>query len=188
MLASIVVLVAAPAVAHDASGLAGGFASGISHPLFGWDHVAAMVAVGLLGAVLGAPAVYLLPIVFPLVMAGGGALGVAGVPIPGIEVGIALSAVVLGLLIAAGQRIPLVMAVIVVGFFAVFHGHAHGTELPAAADALAYSVGFVVGTGLLHCAGIAIGTATRWEAGKVAVRATGGAIAVAGIAFLTGAA
>jgi urease accessory protein len=184
--AALVTLLADGALAHEAHGIAGGFQSGFLHPIGGWDHVAAMVAVGLLGAVLGPPAIFLLPIVFPLVMAGGGALGVAGVPLPAVEIGIAASAVVLGVMVAAGRAIPLWVAAVVVSFFAIFHGHAHGTELPAAADALAYGVGFVVGTGLLHLVGIAIGTGWQWTAGKVAVRAAGGMIAVAGLAFLTG--
>ncbi len=178
----------APAAAHEASGSVGGLVSGFMHPILGWDHVAAMVAVGLLGAVLGAPAIYLLPIVFPLVMAGGGALGVMGVPLPGVEIGIAASALVLGLMVAAGRPIPLWVAAAVVAVFAVFHGHAHGTELPVAADALAYGIGFVVGTGLLHLVGIVVGLAWTWNLGRVLVRAAGGMIAVAGIAFLTGAA
>jgi urease accessory protein len=177
---------ATPAFAHEASGVAGGFVSGFLHPILGWDHVAAMVAVGLWGAFLGAPAIWLLPIVFPLVMAFGGALGIAGVPLPAVETGIAASAVVLGGMVALGARPPLWLAAVIVGAFAVFHGHAHGTELPAAADAVAYAVGFVMGTGLLHLAGITFGLATKWEGGKVAVRAAGGAIAVTGLAFLTG--
>src|SRR5262245_59322030 len=143
-----------------------------------------MVAVGLWGAFLGAPAIWLLPIVFPLVMAGGGVLGILGVPLPGVEIGIALSAVVLGLMVALGARPPLVVAAVLVGAFAIFHGHAHGTELPTGADAVAYSIGFVVATGLLHLAGIAFGTLTRWPAGSYAVRTAGGAIAIAGVAFL----
>lgn len=180
-------ILATPALAHvGGHGVPGGLTSGFLHPLMGWDHVAAMVAVGLLGAVLGPPAIYLLPIVFPLVMALGGGLGVTGVPLPAVEIGIAASAVVLGIMVAAGKAIPLWIAAVVVAFFAVFHGHAHGTELPAAADTLAYGVGFVIGTGLLHLVGIAIGLAWRWDVGKVAVRAAGGMIAVAGMAFLTG--
>jgi urease accessory protein len=186
LLAAFAVFAAAPAFAHDGAGVAGGFASGFLHPILGWDHVAAMVAVGLWGAFLGAPAIWLLPIVFPLVMAFGGALGIAGVPLPAVETGIAASAVVLGIMVALGARPPLWSAAIIVGAFAIFHGHAHGTELPAAADAVAYAAGFVIGTGLLHLIGITFGLATRWEAGKVAVRAAGGAIAVAGLAFLTG--
>jgi urease accessory protein len=156
------------------------------HPILGWDHVAAMVAVGLWGAFLGAPGIWLLPVVFPLVMAVGGAMGVAGVPLPAVETGIAASAVVLGIMVALGARPPLWIAAIIVGAFAIFHGHAHGTELPVAADAVSYAVGFVIGTGLLHLAGIALGLTTRWEPGRIVVRATGGAIAVAGLAFLTG--
>jgi urease accessory protein len=175
-----------PAIAHEGAGVAGGFVSGFLHPITGWDHVAAMVAVGLWGAFLGAPAIWLLPIVFPLVMAFGGGLGIMGVPIPGVEIGIAASAVVLGIMVALGARPPLWVAAVIVGAFAIFHGHAHGTELPVAADALAFAAGFVIGTGLLHLIGIAFGLATRWDFGKVAVRAAGGAIAVAGLAFLTG--
>jgi len=187
LIASLALLAGiSPTFAHESTGVAGGFASGFIHPIAGWDHVAAMVAVGLWGAFLGAPAIWLLPIVFPLVMAIGGGLGIVGVPIPGVEAGIAASAVVLGLMVALGAKPPLWVAAIVVGTFAIFHGHAHGTELPAAADALAYAAGFVIGTGLLHLAGIALGLTVRWEPGRVATRAVGGAIAVAGLAFLTG--
>lgn len=176
----------APALAHEGEGVAGGFLSGFLHPILGWDHVAAMVAVGLWGAFLGAPAIWLLPIVFPLVMAFGGVLGIAGVPLPAVETGIAASAAVLGILVALGARPPLWVAAIVVAAFAIFHGHAHGTELPVAADAVAYAVGFVIGTGLLHLIGITFGLAAKWEAGRMLVRAAGGAIAMAGLAFLTG--
>ncbi len=182
----IALATASPAFAHEGESVAGGFVSGFLHPILGWDHVAAMAAVGLWGAFLGAPAIWLLPIVFPLVMAFGGALGIAAVPLPAVETGIAASAIVLGLMVALGARPPLWAAAAVVGAFAIFHGHAHGTELPAAADAVAYAGGFVIGTGLLHLTGITLGLATQWEAGKVAVRAAGGVIAMAGLAFLTG--
>jgi len=178
----------APALAHSGAGDHSGLAAGFLHPIGGWDHIVAMVAVGLWGAFLGPPAIWLLPVVFPLVMAFGGALGVAGVPIPGVEIGIAASAVVLGVMVAIGARPPLWIAAAIVGVFAIFHGHAHGTELPEAADAVAYAIGFVIATGLLHLLGIGLGLATRWDAGRVAVRAAGGAIALAGLAFLTGAA
>ena len=185
-LAGLIALVAFPALAHTEGGMAGGLASGFLHPLTGADHVAAMVAVGIWGAFLGAPAIWLLPIVFPLVMTIGGALGIMGVPLPGVEIGIAGSAIVLGLAVALAARPPLWIAAVVVGVFAIFHGHAHGTELPEAADPVAYAVGFVVSTGLLHLAGIAIGLLVRWPVGVKAVRATGGVIAVAGVAFLLG--
>ncbi|SFI67624.1 HupE/UreJ family protein [Albimonas pacifica] len=188
LLAAALLLLPPAALAHDGAGVAGGFASGVLHPLMGPDHVAAMVAVGLWGAVLGAPAIWVLPVAFPLVMALGGALGVAGVPLPGIETGIAASALALGLAVALAIRPPLWAAALVVAAFAVFHGHAHGAEMPGAASPLAYAAGFVLATGLLHLAGIGIGALSRWPAGRALVRAGGGAIALAGLAFLTGAA
>jgi urease accessory protein len=175
---------AGPVLAHSAEGLAGGFASGFLHPIAGWDHVIAMVAVGLWGAFLGRPAVWVLPVVFPLVMAMGGALGVLGVPLPAVEIGIATSAIVLGAMVAFAARPPLAVAAVIVGAFAVFHGHAHGTELPEAASPIVYSLGFVIATGLLHASGIAISLVTRWPHGRMLVRACGGAIALAGAAFL----
>jgi urease accessory protein len=176
-------LASSVAAAHTGS-FGGGFVGGFGHPLFGPDHVAAMVAVGLWGAFLGAPAIYVLPIVFPLVMAVGGVLGILGLPLPGAEVAIAASAVVLGMMVATAARPPLLVAALVVGVFAIFHGYAHGAELPPGADAVAYSVGFVVATGLLHLAGIALGLTVRWPAGRVGVRGAGAAIAAAGVAFL----
>lgn len=182
----VLVLSASPAFAHSAADPGSGFLSGAAHPISGWDHVIAMVAVGLWGAFLGAPAIWLLPVVFPLVMALGGALGVIGVPVPGVETGIALSAVVLGACIALALRLPLAAAIAIVGLFAVFHGHAHGTELPQSANPVAYAVGFVLATGLLHLSGIAFGLLARWPAGRLAVRGAGAGIALAGAAFLTG--
>jgi urease accessory protein len=186
MLALPVALIAAQAGAHTGEGINSGFASGFWHPIYGWDHVVAMVAVGLWGAFLGSPAIWILPVVFPLVMALGGALGVIGVPIPAVETGIALSGVVLGLLIAFAVRAPIWVAAVIVGLFAVFHGHAHGTELPEAFSPYGYAVGFVVGTGLLHMAGIALGFLTKSEIGRTAVRGAGGVIALVGAAFLFG--
>jgi urease accessory protein len=177
------VLVGSPALAHTGS-VAGGFLGGFAHPVLGPDHVVAMVAVGLWGAFLGAPAIWLLPVVFPLVMAFGGVVGILGVPIPAVETGIATSAVVLGLMVALAARPPLWVAAALVGGLAIFHGHAHGAELPAGADAVAYSLGFVIATGLLHLAGVAFGLTAGWPAGRIAVRTAGAAIALAGIAFL----
>jgi urease accessory protein len=186
LLTLMLIVAAGPALAHTGEGLTGGFLSGFTHPIFGWDHVVAMVAVGLWGAVLGPPALWLLPVVFPLVMAMGGALGVAGVPLPMVETGIALSGVILGLLVALAVKAPLWAAAVLVGIFAVFHGHAHGAELPEAANAYAYAIGFVIATGLLHLGGIAVGLLTRLPSGAYAVRAAGVAIAAVGAAFLTG--
>jgi urease accessory protein len=179
---------AGPAYAHTGDGLSGGFPSGFAHPFFGPDHLVAMIAVGLWGAFLGPPAIWLLPIVFPLVMALGGVLAILGVALPGVEIGIALSAVVLGLMVALAAQPPLLIAAVLVGAFAILHGHAHGAELPPGANAVAYSVGFVVATGLLHLAGISLGLSARWPAGRMVVRAVGGAIALAGLVFLSAAA
>ena len=176
--------VAGPAAAHTEAGVAGGLLSGFLHPLTGLDHLVAMVAVGLWGAQLGAPGIWVLPICFPTVMAVGGLLGVLGVPVPMVELVIAASALVLGFAVAMALRVPFWAAAIVVGVFAVFHGYAHGQELPAAANPLAYGVGFVVATGLLHALGITIGVMTRWHTGAVAVRALGAAIAGLGGLFL----
>jgi urease accessory protein len=172
-----------PAFAH-AGDVTGGFVGGFAYPLFGPDHIAAMVAVGLWGAFLGPPAIFILPIVFPLVMAAGAVLGIAGVPVPAVEAGIAVSAAVLGLMVALAAQPPLWVAAVIVGAFAIFHGDAHGAELPPGADALAFSAGFVIATGCLHLAGIAFGLLARWPAGRFAVRVAGGVIAVAGLMFL----
>ena len=177
---------AGAASAHEGAGVTGGFISGFMHPILGWDHVVAMVAVGLWGAFLGRPAIWILPVVFPLVMALGGALGVMGIPVPAVETGIAASALVLGALVAFAARPPIWFAAVFVGAFAIFHGHAHGTELPDAANPLAYSIGFVIATGILHSLGIAFGLLVRWPAGKIAVQAGGGIIALVGVGFLTG--
>lgn len=174
------------ASAHTEGGLAGGFTSGFTHPLLGLDHIVAMVAVGLWGAFLGGRAVWLLPVVFPVVMAFGGALGVMGVPVPGVEIGIALSAVVLGLMVLLAAKPALWISASIVGAFAIFHGHAHGTELPESASPITYAVGFVIATGLLHLAGIAFGLLVKWPTGRIVVRLGGAAIACIGALFLFG--
>jgi urease accessory protein len=183
-LAVLLALAATPALAHTGQGVTGGFLGGIEHPLFGPDHLVAMVAVGMWGAFLGAPAIWLLPVVFPLVMAFGGVLGILGVPMPGVEIGIALSAIVLGAMVALAARPPLAFAAIIVGAFAIFHGHAHGAELPENASAIAYSLGFVLATGALHVTGIAIGLLVAWPSGRLVVRLAGAAVALAGLIFL----
>ncbi|MGH9389136.1 MAG: HupE/UreJ family protein [Vicinamibacteria bacterium] len=172
------------AAAHIQPGEASGLLSGFQHPIGGLDHVLAMIAVGLWGAQLGPPAVWILPITFPMVMALGGTLGLMGVALPGVEVGIAISALVLGVLVLTEARPPLTVAAVVVGFFAIFHGHAHGTELPAGESGLLYSVGFVVATGCLHAVGIALGLLHRWSSGRTALRAAGAVVALAGVLFL----
>lgn len=175
---------ATPAFAHEQAGVAGGLISGVLHPLTGADHLIAMVAVGLWGAQLGAPAIWLLPITFPLVMALGGVLGVLHVPLPAPELMIALSALLLGGAVAARWRAPFVAAAVLVGLFAIFHGHAHGAELPGAANPLAYGIGFVTATGFLHLCGIAIGALSRWRIGDRLIQGLGALIALLGGYFL----
>jgi urease accessory protein len=143
-----------------------------------------MIAVGLWGAQLGAPAIWLLPVVFPMVMAMGGFMGLIGIPLPGVEIGIALSALLLGAMVCGEIRPKLIVAAIIVGAFGLFHGHAHGTELPPGQNGLLYSLGFVIATGTLHAVGIALGLIHRWPAGKLAIRVAGAAIAVMGAVFL----
>jgi urease accessory protein len=172
------------ALAHERGGEALGFTSGVLHPISGLDHVLAMIAVGLWGAQLGAPAVWLLPVTFPMVMAFGGMLALIGIPLPAIGIGIALSAIALGWMVLEEARPPLGVAAALVGAFAIFHGHAHGTELPPGADGILYSVGFVIATGALHATGIAVGLVHRWRAGAIALRVAGAAVAVAGVVFL----
>ena len=182
--AFVLLATAEPAFAHVRQGQTQGFLNGLRHPVSGLDHVLAMLAVGIWGAQLGAPAIWMLPVTFPMVMAFGGFLGLVGFGLPGVEVGIALSAVALGLVVAREARLPLAWAAVLVGFFAVFHGHAHGTELPAGQSGLTYSIGFVMATGCLHGVGIAIGLIHKWPAGKAALRAAGAIVAIAGFAFL----
>lgn len=159
-----------PAMAHDGTGLAGEFVSGFLHPLKGPDHMLAMVAVGLWGAILGRPLVVALPVVFPAMMAVGGVLGILSMPVPPVELGIATSVFVLGGVIVAGLRPPAWVAVLMVAVFALFHGYAHGLELPSAADPAGYSVGFVVSTGLLHLLGIGIAYLIEKTVGQKGVK------------------
>ena len=184
---AVFLLAPVSAWAHVESGQAGGFLSGLSHPVSGLDHVLAMVAVGLWGAQLGAPAMWMLPVAFPMMMAFGGMLGLMGIPVPGIEVGIAVSGIVLGSLILGETKIPLIGALLVVAFFAIFHGHAHGTELEAGQNAMLYSLGFVLCTGTLHGIGIAMGLVHRWQFGRLALRGAGSIVMAGGLFFLWGA-
>lgn len=184
LLATLTLLSPSTVFAHQQTGQAVSFMTGIQHPWSGLDHVLAMIAVGLWGAQLGNPALWILPVTFPMVMAMGAMLGLLGIPLPGAEIGIALSALLLGTMVFGEVRPRMIVASTLVGFFAIFHGHAHGAELPPGQSGMLYSMGFVIGTGCLHAIGIALGLGQRWPAGRVALRAAGGVIAVMGLKFL----
>ncbi len=171
-----------PLAAHE-GGAAAGLLSGLLHPVSGLDHVLAMLAVGIWGAQMGPPAIWVLPVTFPMVMALGGMLSLVGVPVPGVEIGIGLSALLLGLMVALERRPDLRVAAVLVGFFAIFHGYAHGAELPEGQSGILYSIGFVVSTGTLHASGIGIGLIHRWDRGKRALRIAGAGIAAGGAWF-----
>jgi len=186
LLVVLVLLLLLPesASAHVRGGDAVGFVTGLLHPVSGLGHVLAMIAVGLWGAQLGQPAVWLLPVTFPMVMALGGMLGLMGIPLPGIEIGIAASAIILGIAVLKEMRPPLAVAAVVVALFAIFHGHAHGTELPDGENGLLYSMGFVVATGSLHATGVCMGLVHRWSWGQRVLRLAGGCVAIAGLLFM----
>ncbi|HAI30460.1 MAG: urease accessory protein [Thalassospira sp.] len=181
------VLFATPALAHTGAGSVSGFASGFSHPMGGLDHLLAMIAVGVLAAQQGGKAVWLLPVSFVTMMVVGGALGIAGVAMPFVELGIVGSVIVLGAVIALGKHMPTGAAMALVGVLAVFHGHAHGTEMPIDASGVEYGLGFAIATAILHAVGLGIGFGAKKIAEKiapVAVRIGGGMIAAAGVALL----
>lgn len=157
-----------------------GFVSGFRHPFYGVDHVIAMVAVGIWGSFLGKREQWLLPVVFPLVMAIGAALGILKIGLPAVELGIALSGVVLGLLILFAAKPPIAFSAVVVAFFAIFHGYAHGVELHAKDEFMEYCAGFVMATGFLHLGGIGIGMLNEWKYGLYVTRACGFFIALLG--------
>jgi urease accessory protein len=184
LLALAATLAPGAASAHIVAGEAVGFVSGFQHPISGLDHVIAMVAVGLWGAQLGKPAIWALPVTFPLVMACGGFLGLIGVHLPGSEVAIGLSGLCLGAAVALEWRPPLAAAAALVGLFGLFHGYAHGAELPPGQNALLYSLGFVLATGLLHACGITIGLLHKWHWGRLALRGAGAVIACGGVIFV----
>ena len=176
--AAILASLSGAAFAHTGHDSAG-FAHGLMHPLGGPDHVLAMVAVGLYAALLGGRALWLMPATFVGVMAIGGVLGMAGSPLPYTQIGIALSVIVLGLAVALQIGLP-ALAAALVGVFAVFHGHAHGSEMPPGVSAFPHAAGFMLATALLHGVGVAIGLA----GGKRIAQAAGGAMALAGIGIL----
>lgn len=176
------------AYAHDGTNLGlGGFLSGIVHPVLGYDHLLAMLSVGIISAQIGGRAIWTVPATFVSVMAVGGVLGLINIGLNVTELGIAVSLVILGLVIAAERKIPTLIVMIGVGFFAIFHGYAHGTEMPDTAEPFLYALGFLVGTALIHIAGVVIGDISRhYERGKIILRVGGALIAVVGLLFIFG--
>lgn len=180
--AAIAASLATPALAHTGHTHTDGFAYGFMHPVGGMDHVLAMVAVGLFAALLGGRAVWAVPAAFVLMMLFGNALGLAGAVIPAFEFGITLSVVALGAAVAIGRNWPLAAAMVFVGGFAIFHGYAHGLEMPLDAGGLRYAAGFAIATALLHAAGIAVGLAAMRR--PLALRAGGAAVAAIGLVIM----
>ena len=187
--AATVILTPTVAFAHTGVGNTSGFVHGFGHPISGLDHILAMVMVGVFAWQLGGRALWLVPMIFVVIMSIGGALGVAGIGVPFVEIGIALSVVVLGAIVAFNVKAPIAAAMGLVGLFAIFHGHAHGAEIPEDAAGVAYATGFMIATALLHLAGITagflIGRAGE-HYGSVLVRMAGGFASVAGLGLLIG--
>ena len=177
------------AEAHAGHGTTVGFAAGFLHPLSGLDHLLAMVAVGLLAARLGGKALWAVPAAFIGMMAVGGALGMNGFGLPMVEFGIAASVIVLGAAVALDFSLPISATMGLVGFFAIFHGHAHSSEVPLAASGLSYGFGFVMATALLHCMGLGLGLSIMRATGTRSsgiVKVAGAAMAGAGVALMAG--
>ncbi|MEL0630166.1 HupE/UreJ family protein [Psychromonas aquatilis] len=182
----IAILLAFPSLvfAHEIDG-AGGFTSGFSHPVLGFDHLLAMLSVGILSAQMGGKAIWKVPATFVVVMLFGGVLGMKGIDFISVELGIVFSVLALGIAIAANKQLPAFVAMIFVGFFAIFHGHAHGTEMPYLAEPMLYALGFVVGTAVIHIAGVVIGsTLVKFKGGQQLLRLLGAGISGVGFHML----
>jgi urease accessory protein len=189
---ALVAVFASPAWAHPhhvhAPGMEHGLAAGFFHPLLGLDHLLAMFAVGLLAAQLGGRALWVLPGSFLGLMLVGGGLGMAGLGLPGLEIGIALSVVALGAALAVGKKYPLVAAALIVGLFGLTHGHAHGAEMPAMVAPALYGCGLFAATAGLHLAGLGLGLVfLHWQRDRYILRVAGAAISLAGLLILFGA-
>ena len=187
IIAAACILAPGAALAHTGAGGTDGIVHGLMHPVTGLDHVLAMVAVGVLAAFLGGRALWLVPASFVALAAVGGALGARGAPVPFVEFGISASVILLGLAIALQAKLPLGWSAGLVGLFGLYHGYAHGAEMPADASGLAYALGFLAATAALHVAGIGLGLAINHLASRSATRfaqAGGAAIALAGVALL----
>jgi len=177
-------------LAHDGASLPyGSFLAGLTHPVLGVDHFLAMVSVGVVSAQIGGRAMWTVPCTFVLVMLFGGVLGWLFVGFTAVEAGIAVSVLALGCAIAADKNLSVSLVMTAVGFFAIFHGYAHGAEMPTVANPYTYTAGFMTGTAVLHVLGLVMGDIARhYQRGKLLMRLSGGAIAGIGAVFLLGAA
>ena len=188
LLAAAALLAPVSAFAHEGSSLPyGSFIAGLAHPVLGVDHFLAMVSVGILSAQIGGRAIWTVPTTFVSVMAIGGLLGWLDVGLTSIELGISFSVLTLGIAIAADRKLPVLVAMGAVGIFAIFHGYAHGSEMPNVANPIRYALGFMTGTALLHIAGLLVGDISQhYSRGKILLRIAGAAIAGVGTLFLVG--
>ena len=185
--ATVGILSFLPSISYAHEGSGGGFMAGLTHPVLGFDHLLAMLSVGILSAQMGGQAIWRVPLAFVLVMLGGGVLGINGIPLFSVELGIALSVLALGVAIALDKKLSPVLAMVFVGFFAIFHGHAHGTEMPSLSKPLFYACGFVLGTAGIHVAGVLVGIiAERIKVGVQLLRYAGAAIAGIGFHIIIG--
>ncbi len=175
---------AGAAEAHVFGAGGAGFGQGLAHPFMGLDHLLAMIAVGLWASQIGGRAILALPLAFPAAMAAGALLGGYDVPVPGVELGVAISVVALGAAVAFGLRPPLVASAALVAVFALLHGYAHGKELPEAASPVAYGVGFLIATIILHAIGVGAGLLLQRPFGPIAARVAGSGIAAAGVVLV----
>lgn len=169
------------AAAHTFKGETG-FVSGVFHPVMGFDHLLAMLSVGIISAQIGGRSIWTVPLMFVTVMGLGGFLGMQNIPLPGVEYGIAFSVLILGLAVARGRKIHPLLAHLGVAFFAIFHGHAHGAEMPAMASPFIFSLGFLLGTAIIHLAGVSVGLVSRViRNGPETLRYVGAGIAGIGV-------
>ena len=169
------------ALAHTGVGETTGLMHGFGHPIGGADHMLAMIAVGLWAAQIGGRALWIIPCTFVGVMVLGGVFGFSGIPVPFIEEGILISVLILGILIAGAFKLPLVFSSLIVGVFAIFHGYAHGAEMPVATSAASYAIGFAFATAMLHVAGMSLGMLMQKTNLYAVTRFAGGAIALSGV-------
>jgi urease accessory protein len=167
--------------AHTLQGDKSSFAAGFHHPLHGLDHVLAMIMVGIWATQISRSAMWKVPLIFVSVMMLGGVFGFTGIPVPFVESGIIASLLVLGALVAGAVRVPIKMAICIVGIFALFHGYAHGLEMPKELTSYGYSLGFVCATILLHLSGICVAFFTHRYRYNTFLRYVGVSTAITGI-------